>query len=154
MDEETGSRVPFPQHTTSEEQLPRLSDSSSISSELENLSEKPSEHDGHRPSLAEMCSREHTRQRTRSRTGTSSGMDMTRTVTRRETVLSRLRSRPITRFTHPLENFPTVADQIVDFEGPDDPYHPVNWPEKKKVRTRQDDTEGLFWYHLLCMVFC
>ncbi|KAI1817781.1 major facilitator superfamily domain-containing protein [Poronia punctata] len=24
---------------------------------------------------------------------------------------------------------------IVDFEGPDDPYHPINWPTKKKVTT-------------------
>lgn len=120
--------------SSEEERLPRLSTStSSQSSELDRLEEKHSEQDGHRPSLAEVRSRERTRERTRSRTGTSSGLDMTRTVSRRETILSRIRSRPITRFTHALENLPTGPDQIVDFDGKDDPYHPLNWPEKKKV---------------------
>lgn len=137
MDEETGSHVPFPRRLASEEeQLPQLSvSSSSGSSGLEDIEERSSEHDGHRPALAEICSRERTREQTRSRTGAASGVDMARTVTRRESVLSRLRSRPITRFTHPLENFPTAHNQIVDFEGPKDPYHPLNWPEKKKVRS-------------------
>jgi MFS transporter, DHA1 family, multidrug resistance protein len=27
------------------------------------------------------------------------------------------------------------VDSIVDFDGPDDPYHPTNWPTQKKVIT-------------------
>jgi len=33
----------------------------------------------------------------------------------------------------PIEKTP--EDYIVDFEGPDDPYRPINWPMKKKVYT-------------------
>jgi len=27
------------------------------------------------------------------------------------------------------------ADALVDFDDPDDPYHPINWPTQKKVTT-------------------
>ncbi|OAP63296.1 hypothetical protein AYL99_02523 [Fonsecaea erecta] len=61
---------------------------------------------------------------------------LNRIVTRRETILSRLRSRaPIGTFTHPLEHRQTTVEDLVDFDGPDDPYRPVNWNMKKKVFT-------------------
>jgi MFS transporter, DHA1 family, multidrug resistance protein len=64
----------------------------------------------------------------------ASGRDLAATISRRETVLSRIRSRPaVGRFSHPLANVKTTVDFIVDFEGPDDPYRPVNWTMKKKV---------------------
>lgn len=51
-------------------------------------------------------------------------------------MLSIVRSRPrVAPFTHPLGHEQTKEDCIVDFEGPDDPYRPVNWPSKKKAIT-------------------
>ena len=38
-------------------------------------------------------------------------------------------------FSHPLSHVKTSADVLVDFEGPDDPYMPLNWPLRKKVLT-------------------
>ena len=40
-----------------------------------------------------------------------------------------------TAFNHPLSHVQTNADVIVDFDGPDDPYRPINWPFRKKVIT-------------------
>jgi MFS family permease len=34
-----------------------------------------------------------------------------------------------------LTHTPTAADVIVDFDGPDDPYNPMNWTHRKKVIT-------------------
>ncbi|KAI1033844.1 hypothetical protein LB503_010992 [Fusarium chuoi] len=65
----------------------------------------------------------------------NTGISMTRTVSRRESVMSRIRSRPIPVFTHPLAHVKTTEDQLVDFDGPDDPYRPMNWPNKKKILT-------------------
>lgn len=74
--------------------------------------------------------------RRRSSLATSRSLGLNRTVTRRETVLSRIRSRaPIGNFAHPLEHEKTSLDQLVDFDGPDDPYRPLNWSMKKKVIT-------------------
>jgi DHA1 family multidrug resistance protein-like MFS transporter len=39
------------------------------------------------------------------------------------------------QFTHPLSHRQTAADVLVDFDGPDDPYRPMNWPTKKKIIT-------------------
>lgn len=51
-------------------------------------------------------------------------------------VLSRIRSRPpVGNFSHPLEHQKTTIEELVDFDGPDDPYRPVNWAMKKKVFT-------------------
>jgi MFS transporter, DHA1 family, multidrug resistance protein len=51
-------------------------------------------------------------------------------------VLSTIRSRrPRAEFSHPLTNQKTAPDVLVDFEGPDDPYRPLNWTAKKKVIT-------------------
>ena len=38
-------------------------------------------------------------------------------------------------FSHPLSHVKTTADVLVDFDGPDDPYRPLNWPFRKKVVT-------------------
>ena len=38
-------------------------------------------------------------------------------------------------FSHPLSHAKTAHDVVVDFDGPDDPYHPLNWPLRKKVIT-------------------
>lgn len=59
-----------------------------------------------------------------------------RTLDRASTVLSKVRSRkPIGPFQHPLLHEQTGPDVIVEFEGLDDPYRPINWPFKKKVWT-------------------
>lgn len=39
------------------------------------------------------------------------------------------------RFTHPLAHVKTTDAQIVDFDGDDDPYRPINWPFRKKLIT-------------------
>ncbi|KAI9149082.1 MFS multidrug transporter [Paramyrothecium foliicola] len=108
-------------------------------SDSSTIDEKDEDHDGHRPALREMrsnCSRASASNRRRraasAATGTSIGPPI---VTRRDTVLSRIRSRPIPQFTHPLAHVPTTQDQLVDFDGPDDPYRPINWPTHKKVST-------------------
>jgi DHA1 family multidrug resistance protein-like MFS transporter len=67
---------------------------------------------------------------------TSTGISLRRTISRRETVLSRIRSRPpIGNFSHPLSHRRTTVEELVDFDGPDDPYRPLNWTLKKKVYT-------------------
>lgn len=59
-----------------------------------------------------------------------------RSQTAASTALSKVRSRvPRAPFTHPLANEKTNQDVIVDFEGPDDPYRPMNWTFKKKAIT-------------------
>src|SRR5271170_632855 len=67
---------------------------------------------------------------------TSTGISLRRTISRRETILSRIRSRPpIGNFSHPLSHKQTTVEELVDFDGPDDPYRPLNWTLKKKVYT-------------------
>ncbi|EXJ87696.1 hypothetical protein A1O1_04621 [Capronia coronata CBS 617.96] len=77
--------------------------------------------------------------RKRRRTGsfaTGRSMDLTRTITRRETIMSRIRTRPpIGPFSHPLINQKTTVEELVEFDGPNDPYRPLNWAMKKKVVT-------------------
>lgn len=106
--------------------------------------EKDLHHDGHRPSrreLHESISRSRSRRRLardRTATATASGMNqpLSRTISRRDTVLSRIRTRPnVAPFSHPLAHQQTTADVLVDFDGDDDPYRPMNWPTKKKVTT-------------------
>lgn len=65
----------------------------------------------------------------------ATGTSLARTVSRRESIISTIRSRPVPQFTHPLSHVRTTPDQLVDFDGPSDPYHPKNWPLKKKVVT-------------------
>ncbi|KAI4861027.1 polyamine transporter 1 [Hypoxylon rubiginosum] len=92
------------------------------------------DHDGHRPCTLD----------TRYSSIRASGRDvpngsarsLSRTVSRRDTVLSQIRSRPVVPpFTHPLARQKTTAECLVDFDGPDDPYRPLNWPRQKKVIT-------------------
>ncbi|GAB0136853.1 hypothetical protein EsDP_00005141 [Epichloe bromicola] len=97
---------------------------------------KPEELDGHRPTLRE--TRSHTSHSSRKRRAGSSATttgSLVRAVSRRDTVLSTLRSRPVPRFTHPLAHVQTGEAELVDFDGPDDPYHPLNWVTRKKVFT-------------------
>ena len=57
-------------------------------------------------------------------------------LSRVQSTLSTVRSRrPVPPFAHALTHTKTGPDVIVDFDGPDDPYHPLNWPAKKKVVT-------------------
>jgi MFS transporter, DHA1 family, multidrug resistance protein len=66
----------------------------------------------------------------------TSSRDVGRTTSRVETVLSTIRARPaLGRFKHPLEHVQTSIDDLVEFDGLDDPYRPVNWPMKKKITT-------------------
>lgn len=57
---------------------------------------------------------------------------------RTHSIVSRIRSREpgqTAKFNHPLTHSKTSPDVIVDFEGPDDPYRPLNWGFKKKAIT-------------------
>lgn len=60
------------------------------------------------------------------------------TIPRLEAVVSRVRGRPpiVPRdFTHALEHQKTTVEDLVDFDGDDDPYRAANWSMKKKVIT-------------------
>jgi len=39
------------------------------------------------------------------------------------------------RFSHPLSHVKTSEANVVDFDGADDPYRPLNWPFRKKCIT-------------------
>ncbi len=52
-------------------------------------------------------------------------------ITRTQSLIQRKK----TQFTHPLAHVHTTEAEIVDFDGPDDPYRPLNWPFRKKVVT-------------------
>lgn len=113
----------------------------SLHSDSSDLNDDDKEYyDGHRPSMREISrtvsrSSQQSR-RARAESGASaSGAQLGRKVTRRDTVLSRIRSRPIPQFTHPLAHVKTTEADLVNFDGPDDLYHPLNWPFRKKVIT-------------------
>ncbi|KAK3937361.1 MFS general substrate transporter, partial [Diplogelasinospora grovesii] len=129
----------------------RESSSTVLSSDTD--SEDSDSDDGHRPTRLELR-RSTSRRSTPRSIGSSAGvgpagaaaastatgtgrLDLTRTSSsRRETILSRIRSRPAAyTFTHPLSHVPTSRDALVDFEGPDDSYRPMNWPTHKKCIT-------------------
>lgn len=38
-------------------------------------------------------------------------------------------------WTHPLSHVKTTNEVLVDFDGKDDPYRPLNWPLRKKITT-------------------
>ncbi|CVL09066.1 related to fluconazole resistance protein [Fusarium mangiferae] len=65
----------------------------------------------------------------------ATSMSTTRTPSPRESDLSRIRSRPVPSFSHPIAHVKTTEDQLVDFDGLDDPYRPLNWSTEKKVIT-------------------
>lgn len=113
----------------------RPSSSSSDSSSSFEFPHHEKDHDGHRPTDRELH-QSISRSRSRNATATGISQSLSRTLSRRETVLSRIRTRPHTApFSHPLAHQPTTVDVLVDFEGEDDPYRPMNWPTKKKVTT-------------------
>ncbi|MCJ1310303.1 hypothetical protein MMC25_003965 [Agyrium rufum] len=62
------------------------------------------------------------------RTGTS-----TARVSRIQSITRRARWGD--QFSHPLSHAKTSEDFLVDFDGPDDPYQPLNWPLRKKLLT-------------------
>ncbi|PWY67301.1 MFS multidrug transporter [Aspergillus eucalypticola CBS 122712] len=69
---------------------------------------------------------------------TTAASGMSALENRAHSVISRIRSREpgqTARFTHPLSHTKTSEDVIVDFEGPDDPYRPMNWSFRKKAIT-------------------
>lgn len=106
--------------------------------------EKDHHHDGHRPCRLEMRPTYSRRSKSRRDSpspsaaprASASGLSLNRALSRRDTVISRIRSRPAVReFTHPLVHQKTTEADIVDFDGPDDPYKPMNWPTRKKITT-------------------
>lgn len=63
-------------------------------------------------------------------------LELARTVSKKDTILSQIRTRPpVFDFSHPYAHERTDLDQLVDFDGPDDPYHPLNWVMQKKITT-------------------
>ena len=38
-------------------------------------------------------------------------------------------------FSHPLSHVKTLAENLVDFDGEDDLYRPINWPFRKVITT-------------------
>ena len=80
----------------------------------------------------------------------STGFDASPNVERQENI-SRRTTRvldprsPLTRltssitekrsFSHPLAPQKTGSDALVNFDGPGDPYRPLNWPNRKKFIT-------------------
>lgn len=65
------------------------------------------------------------------------GPSVTRSTTRARVTRTQSLARRNTRgrFTHPLSHVKTTEAEIVDFDGLDDPYRPVNWPFRKKLVT-------------------
>ena len=142
---DNSQQTPHPEPQT-EKRHPRRRRRSSSSSDTDSSNdsdeEKDYEYDGHRPHPRELhasISRTRSRRSQTQQEGVGSSAlaePLSRTISRRDTVLSRIRTRPtIPVFDHPLSHKRTTADVIVDFEGPDDPYRPQNWPTKKKVIT-------------------
>lgn len=68
---------------------------------------------------------------------TAAGNGLTSTTSARVTRIQSITRRRAydTQFSHPLAHTKTSQDVIVDFDGPDDPYRPINWPYRKKVLT-------------------
>ncbi|KAK4691249.1 MFS transporter, DHA1 family, multidrug resistance protein, partial [Lecanoromycetidae sp. Uapishka_2] len=65
--------------------------------------------------------------------GTSTGAYRATTSGRVSRIQSLQQRRRI--FDHPLSHVKTSVDVVVDFDGPDDPYRPINWPFRKKTVT-------------------
>ncbi len=74
----------------------------------------------------------------RSRINSPARIPLSRATSAITTTLSIIRSRPTANrepFQHVLSKQKTGQDVIVEFDGPDDPYRPLNWSFKKKVIT-------------------
>ena len=63
--------------------------------------------------------------------------NVSNTSSRRISRVQSLRQRSLLAktFTHPLAHVQTNVDVLVEFEGDDDPYNPLNWPFRKKCVT-------------------
>ncbi|KAF2742852.1 MFS general substrate transporter [Sporormia fimetaria CBS 119925] len=111
--------------------------SSASSSDYDTDEDK--DNDGHRPSNQEIrLSRSRSRRSYEQSRERATGVDpsLRQTASFRGSTLSRIRTRARTEsFTHPLADVKTGRDVIVDFEGDDDPYHPLNWSTGKKIYT-------------------
>lgn len=55
-------------------------------------------------------------------------------ITRPQSLIHR-KSTNHNRFTHPLSHVKTTTESIVEFDGAEDPYRPMNWPFRKKLVT-------------------
>ncbi len=114
------------------------SNSSTSSTHNYSQEEKDLHHDGHRPSNRELhqsISRSRSRHSGHAQAASTTSAIVGRNNPLNQTI-SRIRTRPnVGPFSHPLANQQTQADVLVDFEGEDDPYRPLNWPTKKKVIT-------------------
>lgn len=69
---------------------------------------------------------------------TTAGSGLSVFEQRAQSVMSRIRSREpgqTAPFTHPLFHSRTSDEVIIDFDGPDDPYRPLNWGFRKKAVT-------------------
>ncbi|ROT35030.1 MFS general substrate transporter [Sodiomyces alkalinus F11] len=96
------------------------------------------QYDGHRPSEEELTRCRSRRLSASQVSAHSTGFEGVGLVPwfSGESIISRIRSRPpVPPFHHPLAGCPTTDDYLVDFDGPDDPYRPVNWPPRKKATT-------------------
>lgn len=67
-----------------------------------------------------------------SRSGRGVGLDRDERTLGLTRSISRI-TRHNTTFSHPLTTEKTGPDVLVDFEGPDDLYRPMNWPFRKKA---------------------
>ena len=66
---------------------------------------------------------------------TATGTSPSKVQSRHASILSNIRSRADPDFTHPLSHVQTSPSNIVDFDGKDDPYHPLNWTLRRKSLT-------------------
>ncbi|KAH8591485.1 major facilitator superfamily domain-containing protein [Bisporella sp. PMI_857] len=102
-----------------------------VKTEVEGSASDISQHphnEGHGLDLEKQGTRSHsTHSSEPNLAGSSSRVTRTQSLTRRNTLRG--------RFTHPLAHAKTSEAEIVDFDGPDDPYHPTNWPIRKKIIT-------------------
>lgn len=114
---------PAPTHEEPQEQRPALEEIETTTDSSNDFSED--DYEGPKslvgPDAARTISQSPTLERVR--TSATSAISITR-----------LRA-PQQPFSHPLETAKTDIDVIVEFEGKDDPYRPMNWTFKKKILT-------------------
>ncbi|KAM0096176.1 hypothetical protein ACP6JD_000356 [Aspergillus fumigatus] len=112
---------------TDNDHFSRTSSTSTTGSDIDSQSEQNGFDQGHREPNNSALEKQ---------TTAASGLSVLEQ--RAQSVISRIRSREpgqTARFTHPLSHSKTSEDVIVDFDGPDDPYRPLNWGFRKKAVT-------------------
>jgi hypothetical protein len=126
------------------EQTPQLhSDRSSVSTSSDNIEAQSHHSHSNESAVAASLAKQ---------TTVASGISVFEQ--RAQSVISRIRSREpgqTAKFTHPLSHTKTTEDVIVDFEGLDDPYRPLNWGFRKKAFTTV--LYGLTTMGELCVTF-